>query len=111
MARCLKCGKQAAEHNAFCDECLEVMQKYPIKPGTAFQILKRPPRKAVQWEVPAAEQIAQLRSTKRRLIAMLLTTTALLLVMALMLLYNLDKTQPQETPIGRNYTSTASHQP
>lgn len=110
MSQCLKCGKQAAAHNAFCDECLQVMQQYPVKPGTAFQILPRPIRKAAPREASPAEQIAQLRSTKNRLIAMVLTVTALLLIMALMLLYNLDD-QPQATPIGRNYTSSSTWQP
>ena len=111
MGQCLKCGKQASERNAFCDTCLEDMQKYPVKPGTAFQILQRPVRKAAPRETPPAEQIAQLRSTKNRLIAMLVTVTALLLVMALLLLYNLDNSTRPTIPIGRNYTSTASHQP
>ena len=111
MGQCLKCGKQASEKDSFCPDCLTDMQRYPIKPGTAFQILQRPARKATRREIPAAEQIAQLRSTKNRLIAMLVTMTALLLVMALLLLYNLDNAPSPSTPIGRNYTSTSSRQP
>ena len=110
MGQCLKCGKQASEHDAFCSECLEDMQRYPIKPGTAFQILPRPSRKAIARELSPTDQIANLRSTKNRLIAMLVTMTALLLVLALLLLYNLDN-QPQTPQIGRNYTSTSTRQP
>ena len=38
---CIKCGKATAAGHVFCDECLEVMEQYPIKPGTPVHIPAR----------------------------------------------------------------------
>ena len=35
---CMRCGKETKEDQAFCDECLEEMERYPIKPGTPIQL-------------------------------------------------------------------------
>ena len=38
---CLKCGTEIDESQVFCDECLEIMKKYPVKPATAIQLPRR----------------------------------------------------------------------
>lgn len=40
---CLKCGKETAETQVFCEDCLRTMDNYPIKPGTPVHIPKRAP--------------------------------------------------------------------
>ena len=35
---CMKCGQDIPEDQVFCDFCLEVMAKYPVKPETAVQL-------------------------------------------------------------------------
>lgn len=35
---CMKCGREIAEGQVFCAGCLEVAEKYPVKPGIAIQL-------------------------------------------------------------------------
>ena len=43
---CMKCGKETEESQVFCQDCLQVMERYPIKPDIAVHIPKRTPRPA-----------------------------------------------------------------
>lgn len=38
---CMKCGRDIQEGQVFCDNCLEVMRRYPVKPNTAVQLPQR----------------------------------------------------------------------
>ena len=38
---CMKCGRELEEGQVFCQECLEGMAKYPVKPGTVVMLPKR----------------------------------------------------------------------
>ena len=38
---CMKCGREIEDGQAFCGDCLAVMEKYPVKPGTAVILPKR----------------------------------------------------------------------
>lgn len=38
---CLKCGTKIASTQVFCDNCLQVMEKYPVKPDAAVHIPQR----------------------------------------------------------------------
>lgn len=109
---CLKCGKQTEEKQAFCSECLALMEKYPVKPGIAVHLPHRdsaPQEKkpAVRHREPtAAEQVDRLRKVIRWLLGMIAILSILLLLSAGMLLHVLNKT-PASGNIGKNY-STAS---
>ena len=35
---CMKCGKETDSGQVFCKSCLEVMEKYPIKPDIVVQL-------------------------------------------------------------------------
>ena len=39
---CIKCGKKLGVSTVFCDECLEKMEKHPVKPGTLVKLPSRP---------------------------------------------------------------------
>ena len=39
---CMKCGKKLGSSQVFCDECLEMMKKCPVKPGTVVKLPNRP---------------------------------------------------------------------
>lgn len=41
---CLRCGKKTDENQIFCPECLEIMEKQPVKPDTPIQIPNRASR-------------------------------------------------------------------
>lgn len=114
---CLRCGKKTEERQAFCDSCLEEMQKHPVKPGVAIHLPQRdavrPERKspARHREPETAEQIMHLRKMIRWLVGMLALLSVLLLMVAGMLLHVLEK-DTSTGIIGRNYTtSTQETQP
>ena len=65
---CMKCGSKMETEQAFCQDCLLEMEKYPVKPGTAVHlpIRKETPtvhKKAVHRRrtVSPEEQIAKLK--------------------------------------------------
>ena len=107
---CLKCGKETAEKQVFCDDCQAVMENYPVKPGTAVHLPRRdmpaqkkktPPR---HHEETSAEQIFRLRKTVRRLLFIVAALSLLLLLTAGMLLHLLLK-EDASSAIGKNYTT------
>ena len=81
---CLKCGKDTKDEKIFCDACLETMERYPVKPGTAIQLHKREPlsvaKKAAKSRrtLPQEEQIAHLKKIVFW-IGLLLTISVILL--------------------------------
>ena len=83
---CMKCGRDLEEGQIFCANCLEVMEKYPVKPGTPVHIPVRredpPARRAPRRRMlPPEEQIRKLRRRNRvlfTLTVLLLTATVLL---------------------------------
>ena len=83
---CLKCGRDIAEDQLFCESCLEVMDQYPVKPNTAIQLPHReelPPVKkpsTKRRQAPSAEE--KLRTAKRfirRILILWLVTLGLLI--------------------------------
>lgn len=38
---CLKCGQETGVSSVFCDDCLEKMTEYPVKPDIAIQLPHR----------------------------------------------------------------------
>ena len=110
---CLKCGKSTQEGQAFCGECLELMQKYPVKPGTAIHLPhrealnpeKKPPVR--HREPTAAEQVENLRRMTHWLLGIIAVLSVLLLLTAGMLLHVISKEASSGT-IGRNYTTAGT---
>lgn len=110
---CLKCGKSTEDGQVFCNECLELMQKHPVKPGTAIHLPnretphpeKKPP--VLHREPTAAEQIENLRKMIRWLLGVIAVLSVLLLLTAGMLLHVLNKGASSDI-IGRNYTTTST---
>ena len=39
--QCMKCGREIDGEQVFCDNCLSIMEKYPIKPSTHIHLPKR----------------------------------------------------------------------
>lgn len=69
---CIKCGKKLGSSQVFCDECLEKMEKSPVKPGTVVKLpdrpavtvsKKRPLHRRYLWD--AEDEIDTLRSRLR----------------------------------------------
>lgn len=104
---CLKCGREAAEDQVFCQDCLLVMQRYPVRPGTPVILSRRSESPAVRKPVrrrgvSPEEQVRSLRMRIRILSVLLiaaLLASALLAVPAWQHLFG-ERLRP-----GQNYSS------
>lgn len=54
---CMKCGREIEEGQVFCVECLEVMARYPVKPGTAVVLPKQRKEAPVLKRAPIRRKI------------------------------------------------------
>ena len=112
---CLKCGRDAKAQQVFCNSCLEIMEKYPVRPGTAVHL---PARKAQAATKKAShkkrtlspeDQIAHLRKALRR---MYLCVTVLIIVLGMATALLIHEIQLRDLPvIGQNYTIDTTRQP
>ena len=73
---CLKCGRDTKYDKIFCEDCLNGMDEYPIKPGTAIQLPQRTEavvfKKAAKHAPTPEERISSLRRTVAILIILLI---------------------------------------
>ena len=105
---CLKCGRETEDGQVFCKECLAIMEKYPVKPGTAVLLPKRTPAptvKKVRWKPAPSleEQVTKLRRQNHRLIAVICVVTLLLCVGGYFTArYLVDRRAPRP---GQNYST------
>jgi len=93
---CMKCGRKVKDRQVFCDDCLAIMDTYPVKPGTPIQLPPPPTKNA-----PAAktnkrrpkkpeEVILQLRGKIRWLTLALIVAMLAFIMAAVMLLWLLE---------------------
>ena len=104
---CLKCGKDTGSAQIFCDECLQSMEKYPVKPGTPIHLHQREARKAAPRKhvMPLDVQVSHLQHKVRRLRILAILLVALLCFTAALLARAILSTpQPQGRALGQNYT-------
>ena len=105
---CLKCGRKTVDDHVFCDECLTVMDRYPVKPGTPVHL----PRHAF---VPAGKKAAprkrtisqeeQIEKLRRRLRRSRLAGLVLLVALSLAAVILVREFAGKDIPvIGQNYT-------
>jgi hypothetical protein len=71
---CVKCGREIDEDQVFCELCLNEMETYPVKPGTAIHIPARQPVEEVKKHrtkrsalLSPSEQVLKLKKKVRRL--------------------------------------------
>ena len=108
---CMKCGRDTVEDRIFCDTCLEVMKRYPVKPGIAIQLPKRkdgyPLKRTAaprRRQAPKMEEInRRLRKRVRNLVILWLVT---LLLAAAMVYPTIRFVQDMDLhKIGQNYST------
>ena len=90
--QCMKCGLEIPDGQVFCDGCLEMMDKYPVKPDTPVHILPRKPLEKAQRKTPLSFKELFLREQRinRRLKALvLILAIAIVAVVALYHLWDL----------------------
>lgn len=114
---CVKCGRDTAENQVFCDLCLETMEKYPVKPGTAVHIphreeehetRKSQPRKKLP--VPLGEQVLRLKKKLLRTriaLAVVLLLCGVLCFLASEVVRELDL----QRLMGQNYSTVETTNP
>lgn len=84
---CLKCGRDIPEGQLFCESCLDVMKKYPVKPNTAILLphtgSAASPKKpaAKRRQAPTAEEkLLIAKRYLRRILVLWLITLGLLII-------------------------------
>ena len=106
--QCMKCGREIGDEQVFCDNCLAIMEKYPIKPSTHIHLPKRelPAVKVSRKKVLSPEeQVVSLRSTIRRLwVIVCVLLIALGCVTWMYFSHDHNEPEVQEPPIGQNFT-------
>ena len=82
---CMKCGRDVEEGQVFCPACLEVMAKYPVKPGIAIMLPHGKDSPAQKKSHPRRrqpptleEQIRVLKKRLKRMVVLWLITLLLL---------------------------------
>lgn len=110
---CMKCGISIGESQVFCEDCLKIMDRYPVKPNVQVTIPVRPAVSAAKKRARrnrSSGQDEQLRilRTKLRLAhtALIIVLLAFFVLAGLMLMYLNDK-PAQDTP-GQNYSTIPS---
>lgn len=109
MANCIKCGKELSTTKAFCEECLEVMERYPIPSGTPIVIHKRiavskkaPGKKKLSPE----EQVVKLRRQVKRLTAVLIVFIIILAIGVTWLVREIrEPGKDPDATKGQNYST------
>ncbi|MBQ4641465.1 MAG: hypothetical protein IJB47_02490 [Oscillospiraceae bacterium] len=113
---CLKCGKETQNQQVFCNHCLQGMDAYPVKPGTAVHLPHRPEqpisKKQAHRRKPLnpEDQISHLRKAVRRLVTLAVLMAVLLTVLGAMLVRNLLPEDQLQQP-GRNYAINRNNTP
>lgn len=105
---CLKCGRETDQ--TFCESCREVMQRYPVKPGTIVILPKdrsaayrRTARR--QTVLTAEEQVEGQKKVIRRLHRVIFLLILLLAAAGAGIGYLVKS--PHERPLGQNYSTVA----
>lgn len=81
---CIRCGKETEENQVFCNECLEDMERHPVRPGTPVQLPNREnrgPTKRSTFRLAASKwenQIFRLKYTIVWLIILIILLVAAL---------------------------------
>ena len=106
---CMKCGQETENEQVFCQHCLQIMEKYPVRPGTVVLLPRR--REAVVKKVVKRHTIApeeQIKALRKRLrilwIVLVVCLAAIVLMINPTLHYALDK----HVEIGQNYTTVTT---
>ena len=100
--KCIKCGKDTVGAAVFCDECLEDMQRHPVKPGTPVLLPKRdnlqPVKHSRKRTLKPEQQVQNLKTAVRVLLALVVLLMAALAASILLLLHIAQITDTELTP-------------
>ncbi len=103
---CMKCGRDIQEGQIFCETCLEVMEWYPVKPGTAVQLPKRqeaPSRKVLKRRGPTLEE--QVKSLRRIIRFLAVALIIAVVLIGLMVIPTYEHLMENVVRPGQNYST------
>ena len=109
---CMKCGREISGDQVFCQECLDVMEKYPVKPGTVVllprvsQSQPKPHRR--HPVIPPEEQIHILKKRVRGLVLALVLAIAATVGLAYVTVTDYLEDKDVQFLPGQNYSSSTS---
>lgn len=109
---CLKCGREKAEGNAFCDHCLAEMEKHPVSSNTVVVLPSRQrtqPKKPGVSRHPEISQQELLKRSRRRCRRLAVATAVLSLILAAVIGVGAWLLlRPKPVPTGQNYKAVPS---
>ena len=107
---CLRCGRETAEKQVFCELCLSDMKKYPVKPGTSIQLPSRSAQDEVRKPRPKVPTLEEEYDKLLHAIRVLLLAMAGLLmafaICAGLLISNLNQQDDNSVPPAQNFGTT-----
>ena len=108
---CMKCGREVEDNNVFCRSCREIMDKYPVAPGTVVtfpQKKRNAVRKPMPKKEPAPEEQIRRLNKRVRWLAFSLVCVTLALTLSLIAMVGLvQQINGQEDDVGSNYSTMA----
>lgn len=110
---CMKCGRDIEEGQVFCAGCLDIMAKYPVKPGTAVQLHHRkdlaPVRKMATKRKQPASPEDQIRKLKKCILSLVILWLITLALLALTIYPTVEYFSGKHFLLpGQNYTTVTS---
>lgn len=112
--QCMKCGREIPVGQVFCRECLDDMERYPVKPGTPVLL---PSRKTepIFKKVPRRKMLTpteEVHILKRRLCIITATLSLLLVITAVCLATAVHHIRNQnDKPLpGQNYSAAETRE-
>ena len=107
---CMKCGRETENDQVFCQDCLQIMKKYPVRPGTVVLLPRRREtiiKKTVKrHSIPLEEQVKILR---KRLMIMWFVFVLCIALMLLMINPTLHYALDKHVEIGQNYSTVTAN--
>ena len=107
---CMKCGRETQNEAVFCQDCLQDMEKYPVRPGTVVQLPRRKEnivlKKVTKRHIPTAEE--QIKALRKRVKILMLLLVLCIVAIALMFRPTMHYVLDEHVQIGQNYSSVAS---
>jgi len=105
---CMKCGREIEEDQVFCIDCLKDMEKYPVRPGTAVHLPKRPTYSPIRRAMPKRKTIPpeEMVKKQRKLIRRLSVALAVFALLSALLAYPavVHLLESEDSLIGQNYS-------
>ena len=113
--KCLRCGRETEGEQIFCDHCLESMEAYPVKPGTAIQLPRRAAEPSVKKnrkhrkkrKLSPEEKLQRSQKVIRRM-TISIVVLALALTASIVMLIREISIADVRNMIGKNYTIQSS---